>query len=354
MLSRRGFVGGLLALPVVAACTGGDGDGGVVGGGTTVSATTVPAPIVTAPPPPVEPLTGRPHLGDPATLARPALVVKIDNADDGARPQAGLNQADVVYEERVEGSVTRLAAVFHSTDADPVGPIRSFRTTDVNVVADLNVPLLAWSGANDYFAEIARNSPLIDVGFSAARDAYYREGGRRAPHNLMASTPGLYAYTPEGAMPPPALFAYRAPGIGPVNGRPVADVRIGFGSRGGNAPVNYRIEPATGTWLRFQRDTPHVDAAGVQVQVENVVILHVDYFDTGVVDSGGGEVPEAQLLGSGMAWVLTAGQLIEGTWTRGAPETPAVLTDATGAVIGLTPGRTWVALPDPGGAVVVA
>src|SRR5438552_16516034 len=88
---------------------------------TTTSSTTTSAP----PPPPVYPLTGLPAT-NPAHLARPALVVKIDNADgsgsNSARPQMGLNQADVVYEEMVEGSVTRLAAVFHSDDSDSVGP----------------------------------------------------------------------------------------------------------------------------------------------------------------------------------------------------------------------------------------
>ena len=351
--SRRAFVAGLLATPIVAACNGGGGDDDE--GGAAPSSTATSLATTTTVPPPIQPLTGLPHIGaDPLRLLRPALVVKIDNADPGARPQAGLNQADIVFEERVEGSVTRLAAVFHSSDAEPVGPIRSFRTTDLNVVADLNHPLLAWSGANESFAELARAGPLYDVGFAVATDAYYRERSRRPPHNLMATTPALYAHTPEGAGPPPPLFTYRAPGVAPVGGRPVADVFIGYGGGGGSAPSNFRVDPATGTWLRFQRGTPHVDEAGVQVQVQNVVVLHVDYFDTGAVDSGGGTVPEAQLIGSGTAWVLTAGQLVEGTWTRPAPEAPAALTDAAGVPIGLTPGRTWVALPELGGASVVA
>src|SRR5690606_15220928 len=82
---------------------------------TTTTTTTAPPP----PPPPVYPLTGLP-VTDPAVAARPTLVVKIDNSEPKARPQIGLNQADVVYEERVEGAVTRLMAVFHSHDAVPV------------------------------------------------------------------------------------------------------------------------------------------------------------------------------------------------------------------------------------------
>lgn len=351
-ISRRRFLAGLAATPILAACGGGGGDEGEGGDEEAV----VPSSTTTTAPPPVLPLSGLAHLGDPAVLTRPALVVKIDNAEGSgrARPQAGLNAADVVYEERVEGSVTRLAAVFQSQDADPVGPIRSFRTTDLAIVANLNNPLLAWSGANRVFAELARNGPLVDVGYDVATEAYYRESERSAPHNLMSSTPALRAYTPEGAGPPPPLFTYRAPGTPPAGGRPVADVHISFGGGGGAAPVNYRVDPATGTWLRFQRDTPHVDEAGVQVQPENVVVMHVDYVDTGAVDSTGGPVPEAQLVGSGLVWVLTGGTLIEGTWNRPSLEATATLADAAGAPIGLTPGRTWVALPEPGGATVVA
>jgi hypothetical protein len=353
-MRRRTFLAGALATPLLAACGGGGDDD--AGAGTSTSEPTTTSSTSTTAPPPVQPLTGLPHQGDPAILTRPAIVAKVDNADGAgrARPQAGINQADVVIEERVEGSVTRLAAVFHSQDADPVGPIRSFRTTDLHIVANLNRPLLAWSGANAVFARLAREGPLVDVGFDAATDAYYREPSRRAPHNLMTSTPALRAHTPDGAGPPPALFTYRQPGVAPVGGRPVADVRISYGGGGGAAPVNYRVDPATGTWLRFQRDTPHVDEAGVQVQVENVVIMHVDYVSTGAVDSGGNPVPEAELIGSGLLWVLTAGTLIEGTWTRPSDDAIATLTDATGAPISLTPGRTWIALPEPGGATVLA
>lgn len=353
-LTRRAFVAGALATPLAVACSGGGDNEAADDRAAPSTSSTSSSTTTTAPPPPVAPLTGLAHVGDPLQILRPALVVKIDNADPGARPQAGLNAADVVFEERVEGSVTRLAAVFHSTDADPVGPIRSFRTTDLNVVANLNVPLFAWSGANEAFAELARAGPLHDVGYAVATDAYYRARGRRAPHNLMSSTPALYAYTPEGAGPPPPLFTYRAANAGPTGGRPVADVMVSYGGGGGSAPSNFQYEPTSGTWLRFQRGTPHVDEAGVQVHVHNVVIMHVGYFDTGAVDSSGGVVPEAALIGSGAAWVLTAGQLVEGTWTRPAPELPATLTDALGAPIGLTPGRTWVALPEPGGSAVIA
>src|SRR5947208_4946338 len=163
----------VVALTLLVSCGGGKKKAAPTTTTTTTSSTTTTAP----PPPPVYPLTGLPAT-NPAHLARPALVVKIDNADgsgsNSARPQMGLNQADVVYEEMVEGSVTRLAAVFHSGDSDPVGPVRSARTTDIAVFSPLNRPLYAWSGANGDFAAIIRSSNLIDVGYDAQPDAYER------------------------------------------------------------------------------------------------------------------------------------------------------------------------------------
>lgn len=351
-LGRRSFLAGALATPILVACGGGGDDEAAP------STTTVPTSTTSTTAPPVlQPLTGLPHGGDPAILARPALVAKIDNADGPnplARPQAGLNQADVVFEERVEGSVTRLAAVFHSQDADPVGPIRSFRTTDLEIVSLLNFPLFAWSGANEAFAGLARGGPLVDVGFDAATEAYVRDRDRRAPHNLMTSTPALRQRTPAGAGPPAALFSYRAAGTPLAGGRPVGDVLVSYGRGGGASPVNYRTDGATGTFRRFQRDTPHLDAAGVQVQVENVVIQHVEYRPTGVSDAGGNPVPEAQLLGSGPVWVLSGGAIVEGTWSRASSAERTALVDAAGAPIALAPGRTWVALPEVGGTSVVA
>ena len=108
-----------------------------------IVATTVPETTTTTIPVVVNPLTGAPA-ADESILNRPALVVKIDN-HPRARPQWGLNQADLVFEENVE-QLTRFAAVFHSQGSDPVGPIRSGRQQDIDLLGSLNHPLFAWSG----------------------------------------------------------------------------------------------------------------------------------------------------------------------------------------------------------------
>ena len=118
----------------------------------------------------------------------PALVVKIDNHPQ-ARPQSGLSQADVVYEEIVEG-ITRFFAVFHSATSDPVGPIRSARTTDVNLLAQLNHPLFAWSGGNKGVVKALKQANVAtDLGASTGNNAraggYYRDASRRAAPQLL-------------------------------------------------------------------------------------------------------------------------------------------------------------------------
>jgi hypothetical protein len=356
-LSLRRTNAFLVALVLVgaAACGGGGSkqtgsSSSTSGGSTTKGATT------TAAPPVVAPLTGLPFT-NPNQVGLPALVVKIDNADgrgSNARPQIGLNQADVVYEEEVEGSVTRLAAIFHSQGSDPVGPVRSARTTDISVFSPLNRPLFAWSGANADFARFIRSSPLIDVGFDTHSGAYTRRnvGGHVAPHNLYSSTSSLWALTPPGSVPPSPLFIYRPAGVVGNGARPVGSIHILFGGGPGSAPVDWSWNAAVGAFVRNQRGTPHVDESGAQISAQNVVVLHVPYVNTGYVDVSGSPVPEAQLVGTGHCWILSAGQLVEGTWTKTAPEAITTYTDATGAPIGLQPGRTWVELAPIGGASV--
>ena len=344
---------GRRALPLVfalvlAACGGGSGDDAT-------SPTSAPPPTVAetttteappAPSGPIAPLTGLP--ADAALLGRPALVVKIDNAPKG-RPQAGINQADVVVAEKVEDGITRLFTVFHSADADPVGPVRSARSTDIVLAGALNRPLFAYSGTNAAFQALVNAAPLVDVGHTRAAPAYRRQSGRPAPYNLFSSTPALFGRAPAGAGPPSPLFRYRAAGAAPAGGSPAAGVRIQYVGANVTTVVEYAWDPAAGGWARTQNGTAHVDAAGAQVAPANVVVQFAEYRDTGQRDTSGAEVPEAHLVGEGEVWVLTAGQLIRGRWSRPSEQAPTSWAHA-GGPIELTPGRTWVELPLPGSA----
>ena len=145
---------------------------------------------------------GDPLTGLPVTQRRPALAVKIDNSPD-ARPQSGLNQADVVFEELVESGITRYIAVFHSTDAEVVGPVRSGRTSDLVILTNLNRPLFGSSGGNSGVLAELNEANLSNVIENRAPSAYYRDNSRDAPHNLYTSTAGLYGANPGDAGEPP-------------------------------------------------------------------------------------------------------------------------------------------------------
>lgn len=283
---------------------------------------------------PVMPLTGLP-IEDEAKANRPALVVKIDNHPD-ARPQSGLNAADIVYEENVE-SLTRFAVVFQSNDSDPVGPIRSGRTQDVALLGSLNKPLFAWSGGNPNVTRAIDSSDLVDLSQSRAgnQGGFFRSGDRKAPHNLYAKTSALYTFTPIYAPAPPPQFTYRAADEG-FNGVP----SLGVDLKMDGVKVNWTWDGDSSSYLRKQGGQPHMDADLGQVNAANVVVLEVDYKPS----PADARSPEAQTIGTGKVYVFTAGVMVEGTWTRADRLDPFTLTDDDGNVIALTPGRTWVEL----------
>jgi Protein of unknown function (DUF3048) N-terminal domain/Protein of unknown function (DUF3048) C-terminal domain len=270
---------------------------------------------------------------------RPALVVKIDNVDD-ARPQSGINQADVVFEEQVEGGLTRLAAVFHSRGSDPVGPIRSVRTTDVHLFSNLNGPLFVSSGGNAGTRAALLDSSLVDAGPTEYPDIYYRES-RPAPHNYFSRTSDIWSSAAGKGGRPPSLFAFRATDAArPANTRDSAGVDVSFPA----AKIGYTWN-GTG-WARTQNGRNHVDTAGVQVAPTNVIVQFTAYGRSPADENS----PEAIVSGSGEAWIFTRGYYVRGTWTRKNDSAVTVYTDEQGNPITLTPGNTWIELPQAGGA----
>jgi hypothetical protein len=287
--------------------------------------TTTTIPIVRAP------LTGA-QAPDESVLGRPALVVKIDNHPK-SRPQWGLNQADIVFEENVE-QLTRFAAVYHSQGSDPVGPIRSGRLQDINLLASFNGPLFAWSGGNAQVSAAIRKSTMVDLSHSSANEAggFRRESSRVAPHNLVAETSKLWTLAPADAIPPVPQFEYRADGeTVPTDSKPAGAVKISMDG----VDIMWEWSPENLTFVRSQDDKPHVDMQDVRINAPNVVVVSVVYTKSG-------SSPVAKSVGSGEVWVYTAGKLIQGSWERLDPLKPFVFKDTKGAVIKLTPGRTWV------------
>jgi hypothetical protein len=344
--SRNRIIGVVAGVVVIggAALVATAGGGEHATAGTTTTPTSRPTTTTTTEPvpAPVWPLTG--VAGDDSSdMSRPALAVKIDNVQ-AARPQVGINEADVVYEERVEGGVTRFLAVFHSQDAQPIGPVRSGRSTEIPILAGLNRPMFAWSGSNDFMAAEIRASNIVDVAHTPAADQYYRDSGRRGPHNLFINgyVPMLDSHRADGGTPP-VSFSFR-PADALPQGEPAVHVDLDFGGGSGGVPIAYDWNGAG--WARVQNGTPLVDAAGVQAAPANVIVQFIDY----VGHPRGAHLPVGQLVGEGDVWVFSAGQRVAGRWSKPTPEAVTQYLLPDGTPIQLTPGRTWVALVPPGGA----
>ena len=281
------------------------------------------------------PLTGLP-IEDPALAARSALVVKIDNHPE-ARPQSGLNQADIVFEENVE-QLTRFAAVFQTTAPDPVGPIRSGREQDVQLLGSLNKPIFAWSGGNPGVTAAINGSDFIVANVQTnARSASksFRSKDKAVPHNLYAQGNGLFTLSPETPSPPPLQFSYLKESAAAA-GDPSAGVDVKMDG----VNVSWKYDTKSNTYLRFQNGKAHNDAALGQVNATNVVVLVVNYVQSAIYAPS----PIAQTLGNGEVFIFTSGKAVHGKWSRDDRLKPFTFTADDGQPISLTPGRTWVEL----------
>jgi hypothetical protein len=295
----------------------------------------------TRPKPSVAPLTGLP---DPTGVAstRCAITVKVDNTQAG-HPKYGVGQADVVYEEVVEGFVTRLAAIFNSHAPARVGPVRSVRRTDQSIVWPIG-GVFVYSGGAPYAIQSISTAPVVRLDETTAGSLMFRDHSRSAPYNLFARVDQMYERCGK-PVPPPPLFSYRAAGEAAA-GTPAASVHVAF--RAG-FDVTWQWDAASGTWKRSIFHKPETVQSGVQLAPKNVVVMAAQYVGGDRQNFGA----EAQLTGSGSAWVFTDGKAVKGTWSRPDKSAPARFLDAAGNDIKLTPGQTWVELPEPSYAITV-
>jgi hypothetical protein len=282
------------------------------------------------------PLTAAPLAFGQQAPDRPALVVKIDNVGAG-RPQTGLNQADVVFEEIVEGRLTRFAAVFHSQDSNPVGPIRSGRTQDIDLLSGLHQPLFAWSGGNPAVEAAIADSDLVSINAVRGGGGFFRTD-RAAPHNLYNTTEALWAQTTAEAGRPGLLFRYVMPGE-PVKGPNVSSLDVQVGAN----LVRWVWSPERQCYLRSQYGSAHRLSDG-QATTNNVVVLVTGYRPS----DADARSPEAITVGEGPAFVMSDGKLQVGVWQRKVNTAPVrMFTNKTHRQpIEIDPGRTWVELAD--------
>lgn len=295
------------------------------------------------------PLTGIPSPGG-RVLPRPALAVKIGN-DPASRPQSGLEQADIVYEEMAEGGITRYMAVYQCQDAPVIGPVRSVRWDDWNILQQYGHAILAYSGGiTPWTVEVASLPWIYNANGSIdpTANAFYRYNSSAlpaslgAPYNYYTSTSALWGLFPAAKSLPPVMFQFSTKV--PVGATQVASASVPFSSA---SPVVWQWNQASRQWLRFYNTQPDVDPAGRQLRATNVVIEMVQT-QPGPYNESGPDSRDVESIttGTGTVYVLRHGVMLKGTWSR-----PAGLNitrfSSNGKPITLEPGTTWVELvPD--------
>mgnify|MGYP005816791501 FL=1 len=345
------LAGAAIGALIMAACA----PATIVGPNTTVTASpdSVERSAAPTPPPDPRPAVIWPLTGLDATtvsdseLSRPALSVKIENTD-AARPQSNLEFADIVFEENVEYGISRLIAVYHSEYPESVGPIRSMRPMDRNIMGSLGGPLV-FSGAQRRFINQAAASGITLIAQDVGSGGFFRTKDKRAPHNLHGYLKRFQEQS-EGAKAPSEQWEFAYPetmATATLSGKATASIDIRFSSY---AHPHWDWDASVGLWKRFEGKTPHKVMSGKQITATNIVIMWVTVQETGATNQGM-SVPETMVAGkSGKGWVATGGKRIAITWSKKGQFDTFVFKDASGEEVALAPGQTWLELvPTNGG-----
>lgn len=394
MISRTSLLAVLAALAVLAtACNraGAEETTTTTTTPTTTTSTTTTLPATTSSTTTTLPPVGNTINGleaDDELADRRAIAVKIDNHPK-ARPQSAVQEADAVFETIVEAGLTRFIAFFHQSDSEYVGPVRSGRPTDANVIAPTGASF-QFSGAQQWVKRYIAEKGVDIIPDSGATT--FRNRSRPGPHNLYGDTVAMREYADEQEFPdepPPPLFNY---GFEPTEGEPGAEI-IEF---------HWSDQPdVVWTWdgeryLRFNEDQPHewvaspeviaeastttttTSAASTttsgeassadpvydnvtsgQISADYLVVIKGSFYTAYDPARRGSGVPAIETIGEAEALVFHNGEVVRGTWSRAEHTDPFVLMDENGEEIQVEPGRLWVSYfpryreiewtPDPDG-----
>jgi hypothetical protein len=268
------------------------------------------------------------------------LVVKLDNTRN-AQPHAGLIDADVVYVEEVEYGITRLAAVFASTVPERIGPVRSARITDIDLLEQYGSPAFAFSGVQSKMWPAIAKSTLIDISPNKGGEGYSRDTSRRAPYNyFLDGTAGLER-APEATLERDIGFVFSD--TPPPGGIPGLKASMEWSY----ASARFVYDRATGLYkvsMNGERARAEEDEAGQQAAT--VIIQNVTQEPSAYFDKGGGNTPHATTIGTGTAIVLRDGLAYDVTWQRPNVESGTTFTMADGSPMPFKPGQQWVVLLD--------
>ena len=303
---------------------------------------------------PREPLTGR-VTTNPGALKHPAVAIKISDVRE-AHPQVGIDRADIVFVEPIGVSYTRLAAVFHSQLPADVGPIRSVRPMDAQLLGPLRCVFGNSMAAPWVMNYVDARSAVDNLGTLRVKisSGAYTIDGRRVPVNNVFAHPEKLMKQSDYTAAPRPYFSY---GLtkGEVStaaaSAKATRISVPYGPR---YAMSYRYDAKRQRYLRSMPWGPHVLANGTRVSAKNVLIIKVGSKVGKIGRGGGAPVPLLALnRGKGSFVAVSGGKQVKGIWTKGTENQPFRFTTAGGKPLRLAPGNTWVELPGLGARVSV-
>ncbi|MER6244496.1 DUF3048 domain-containing protein [Streptomyces griseorubiginosus] len=279
------------------------------------------------------PSPSTPTPSEPTRQAPSLLAVKIDNVR-AARPQTGLDSADIVYAEQVEGGLSRLMAVYATKLPKAVGPVRSARESDLELLRQFHDPTLAFSGAQGKLMPLINRAPLDARTPEKASEAYFRGAGRAIPHNLYLRPKRLMPTTPG----PDALTTGFRYGPAPAGGTKDTSETVRFPA----ARFTFSWSASRGRWLVSLDGTPDVMTDGKRLAPATVVVQYVKVRKSAFHDFLGNNTPYTVTVGSGKAKVLRDGRAWDVNWQRAKATDGTRFTTKDGSPVNFAEGQVWV------------
>jgi hypothetical protein len=323
----------LIAIAAVVAVAAGSTIGLLVAHSGPASAPGPPRPHHPRPAPARAPLLS-PFTGEPVPSLRPVLGVKIDNYVL-ARPQTGLTKADIVYVLPVEGGLSRFLAIFSSHLPPVIGPVRSARQDDIELLRQFGRPAFAFSGAQPQLLPVVERSRIVDL-FDGLAGGYYRSESRVAPYNLYARTATLMAEAAGASTAHDIGFRF---GPAPPGGRATASFSVSYPA----AWLEFRWSAPRARWLVWMDGAPALTTDGGQLHPATVVIQYTTVRTSRFLEQGV-RPPYAQSTGSGRAVVLRDGLAYDVSWSRPGADGGTTFTLPGGRRMDFAPGQVWVVL----------
>jgi len=271
------------------------------------------------------------------------LVVKIDDTTQ-AHPQIGLEDADIVYIEQVEGGLTRLAAVFSSVIPERVGPVRSARISDIEILSQFGRVAFAYSGAQSKLLPVIAAANLQDLGAQRQSPTIYTTDPERIqPYAMVLRAELLMQLIQEKGF---AIDSAKSIGFTfgslPEGGAVTEKVVVNWPA----ATYSATWSEEDARWLLSHNNAVNFADSGLVLGPSTLIIQMVSITPSEYKDKVGGVTPFSQTVGSGKAYVLRDGQRFTTTWTRPSAEAGTTFTFADGTIMNFDPGQIWIALTD--------